>query len=307
MLRKFLLLTMFIFIYQFVTADVPNEIRYNGKLKEYRTEVNATKNMNFKIYNQLTGGTAQWESGTKSVVVSSGIFSVVLNPDIDWRGKDYYLEIEIDSKKLEPREKLTAVPYSLHSNTAEKATVKENNEFSVTVGNDKRFVVDSAGAKAIVGNTEYFMVPKGGIIIWSGSVNDIPAGWVLCDGSNGTPDLRDRFVLGAGNNYAVGAKAGEETHTLTIDEMPSHSHGRGTMDITGQFPACVEQEDITSVGGAFYMSGRAYEAGGVGHSGDWLLNFKASKSWTGTSSYEGNSKPHNNMPPYYALCYIMRK
>ena len=54
------------------------------------------------------------------------------------------------------------------------------------------------------------MVPKGGIIIWSGSVNDIPAGWVLCDGSNGTPDLRDRFVLGAGNNYTVGATGGKK-------------------------------------------------------------------------------------------------
>ena len=88
----------FVFIANFVIADVPNEIRYNGKLKEYRTEVNANKNMNFKIYDQFTGGTANWESGNKSVVVSSGIFSVVLNPDVDWRGKDYYLEIEIDSK-----------------------------------------------------------------------------------------------------------------------------------------------------------------------------------------------------------------
>ena len=117
MLKRILLTMIFVFVAQLVTADVPNEIRYNGKLKEYRTEVNATKSMNFKIYNQLTGGTAKWESGNKSVVVSSGIFSVVLNPDVDWRGKDYYLEIEIDSKKLEPREKLTAVPYSLHSNT----------------------------------------------------------------------------------------------------------------------------------------------------------------------------------------------
>ena len=183
MLKKFLLVICFLFVVQFVIADVPNEIRYNGKLKEYRTEVNATKSMNFKIYGQLSGGTAKWESGSKSVVVSSGIFSVVLNPDIDWRGKDYYLEIEVDSKKLEPREKLTAVPYSLHSNTTESAVVKQNAEFSVTVGNDKRFVVDSDGAKTVIGSTEYFMVPKGGIIIWSGSVNDIPAGWVLCDGT----------------------------------------------------------------------------------------------------------------------------
>ncbi|MBQ2219766.1 MAG: hypothetical protein II417_03100, partial [Elusimicrobia bacterium] len=77
MLKKSLLMIFFVFIANLVIADVPNEIRYNGKLKEYRTEVNANKNMNFKIYDQLTGGTAKWESGNKSVVVSSGIFSVV--------------------------------------------------------------------------------------------------------------------------------------------------------------------------------------------------------------------------------------
>lgn len=282
MLKRILLTMIFVFVAQLVTADVPNEIRYNGKLKEYRTEVNATKSMNFKLYNQLTGGTAKWESGTKSVVVSSGIFSVVLNPDVDWRDKDYYLEIEIDSKKLEPREKLTAIPYSLHSNTTEAATVKENSEFSVTVGNDKRFVVDSSDVKTVIGNTEYFMVPKGGIIIWSGSVNNIPAGWFLCDGSNGTPDLRDRFVLGAGRNYAVDATGGESEHTLTIEEMPSHSH-KYTDPLEGKG---------SGLGNGNHYSGEAY------------LNPSLNG---GTTSYEGNSQPHNNMPPYYCLCYIMRK
>lgn len=278
MLKKIFLIMSFIFISGLVIADVPNEIRYNGKLKEYRTEVNATKSMNFKIYDQLSGGTAKWESGTKSVVVSSGIFSVVLNPDVDWRGKDFYLEIEIDSKKLEPREKLTAVPFSLHSNTTEKAIVKDNAEFSVTVGSDKRFVVDSNGAKTIIENTEYFMVPQGGIIIWSGSANNIPTGWVLCDGNNGTPDLRDRFVLGAGHNYAVGVTGGEEAHTLTIDEMPKHNH-------TTQW--------------------KSYSGGGGSGFTD-PVNPETGDLYIPTS-YAGNNKSHNNMPPYYSLCYIMKE
>lgn len=277
MLKKFLIVISFIFVAQLAVADVPNEIRYNGKLKEYRTEVNATKIMNFKIYNQLVGGTAKWESGNKSVVVSSGVFSVVLNPDIDWRQKDCYLEIEIENKKLEPREKLTAVPYSLHSNTTESATVTENSEFSVTVGNDKKFVVDSNGAKEIIGTTEYFMVPKGAIIIWSGSVNDIPSGWVLCDGTNGTPDLRNRFVLGAGNRYAVDATGGEEEHTLTINEMPKHKH-----EINRTF------------------------SGGGGGSGGGDINISGSGNTPFSILETGGSQPHNNMPPYYALCYIMR-
>lgn len=48
------------------------------------------------------------------------------------------------------------------------------------------------------------LFPSGGIIMWSGAVNDIPVGWALCDGSNGTPDLRDRFIVGAGGAYSVG-------------------------------------------------------------------------------------------------------
>lgn len=63
-----------------------------------------------------------------------------------------------------------------------------------------------------------------GIIMWSGSIANIPTGWYLCDGSNGTPDLRGKFVLGAGGAYSVNATGGEETHVLTESEMPSHTH-----------------------------------------------------------------------------------
>ena len=51
-------------------------------------------------------------------------------------------------------------------------------------------------------------VPSGGIIAWSGSIGSIPTGYVICNGSNGTPDLRDRFIVGAGNTYSVGNTGG---------------------------------------------------------------------------------------------------
>jgi len=51
-------------------------------------------------------------------------------------------------------------------------------------------------------------VPAGGIIAWSGSIGSIPTGYVICNGSNGTPDLRDRFIVGAGNTYSVGNTGG---------------------------------------------------------------------------------------------------
>ena len=62
-------------------------------------------------------------------------------------------------------------------------------------------------------------VPTGCILIWSGSAGSIPSGFQLCDGTNGTPDLRNSFVLGAGNNYVVGQTGGSADSVL-----PSHTH-----------------------------------------------------------------------------------
>lgn len=116
-------------------------------------------------------------------------------------------------------------------------------------------------------------IPSGGIIIWSGAENAVPSGWALCDGNNGTPDLRDRFVLGAGTDYAVGATGGEKAHTLTISEMPQHSH-------TYSAPA-----------GTSSLMGSGRTPFSV---------------YTGSTGSAGGSEAHNNMPPYYALCYIMK-
>lgn len=124
-------------------------------------------------------------------------------------------------------------------------------------------------------------VPVGGIVIWSGSVESIPSGWHLCDGTTvgevTCPDLRDKFVLGAGSTYAVGATGGAATHTLTASEMPSHTH-----TFTDTYTA---------------YSSRQYGA----------YNVAAVNSTTsGTTSSAGSGAAHNNMPPYYALAYIMR-
>jgi microcystin-dependent protein len=75
--------------------------------------------------------------------------------------------------------------------------------------------------------------PVGGIILWSGSIASVPFGWALCNGTSGTPDLRDRFVVGAGSTYAVGATGGANTVTLDSSQIPSHTHtGSGTTSTT---------------------------------------------------------------------------
>lgn len=73
---------------------------------------------------------------------------------------------------------------------------------------------------------DFDMVPIGSIILWSGSIASIPAGWQLCDGTNGTPNLKQRFTIGAGEIYAVGERGGsfEHSHVFTGD---GHTHGAG--------------------------------------------------------------------------------
>ena len=118
-------------------------------------------------------------------------------------------------------------------------------------------------------------IPSGVIVMWSGSTGSIPAGWALCNGSNGTPNLRDRFIVGAGGSYGVGSTGGENQHTLTIDEMPSHNHG-----YKGHFSYGVRPGD-DDVGAQYFNN-------------------------TEVTSNTGNNQPHENRPPYYALAYIMK-
>jgi hypothetical protein len=77
--------------------------------------------------------------------------------------------------------------------------------------------------RSIVGNDEYFMIPKGLIIMWAGTLNNIPPGWQLCDGTNGTPDLRDRFILGVSTENP-GATGGSHFYYLSVDQLPPHTH-----------------------------------------------------------------------------------
>jgi hypothetical protein len=93
----------------------------------------------------------------------------------------------------------------------------------------------TAEVKATVGGVDFFMVPKGAVVLWSGSSGSIPSGWALCNGANGTPDLRDKFVVGAGSAYAVGATGGATSHTHdtaigtpTTASAGAHSHTTAT-------------------------------------------------------------------------------
>lgn len=131
----------------------------------------------------------------------------------------------------------------------------------------------------------------GMIIIWSGSVGSIPTGWLLCDGTLSTPNLRDRFVVGAGSTYAVNATGGSadavvvsHTHVATVTD-PGHVHSIGiSATLAG-----------TTSGGGIVNTGSINTNSAV--TGVTVSNAVPAGSVSGTNA---------NLPPYYALCYIMK-
>lgn len=136
-------------------------------------------------------------------------------------------------------------------------------------------------------------VPSGCILMWSGSIASIPSGWYLCNGSNGTPDLRNRFVVGAGSTYAVGATGGSADAIVV-----SHSH---TATSTVTDPGHVHQYT--------YSNGGAQANGYIGPNGN--LQGNTVSATTGITvatsiSTTGDSGTNKNLPPYYALAYIQK-
>ena len=157
--------------------------------------------------------------------------------------------------------------------------------------------------------------PSGGIIIWSGAVNQIPTGWVLCDGNNSTPDLRDRFIVGAGTggSYSPGNTGGAASVTLSVAQMPSHSHS--TNSHAHSFSGSGSHSHVLPVGRGGSQSNIsgyiAYDR--VEQVQNNLSTQSASVTVSGTTGGESpNTNPdggggsHENRPPYYALCYIMK-
>lgn len=159
--------------------------------------------------------------------------------------------------------------------------------------------IDS-GKKLTIGGAEVIPVPVGGIIMWTGTNLPDEEHWAICNGQkkNGkqTPDLRNRFIVGAGSSYNVGDVGGANSVELLEEQMPKHDHKYVGDD---QLDELVKKENGTV--------------------GDYIYNYDASSQrsgnarryWTsyrgGNSSLgDGHSVPHENRPPYYALYYIMR-
>ncbi|MBA7704317.1 hypothetical protein ES703_113122 [subsurface metagenome] len=111
------------------------------------------------------------------------------------------------------------------------------------------------------------MLPTGIIVLWYGSIVSIPDGWILCDGTGGSPDLQDKFIVGAGNTYAVDDTGGNVNHTHAFTgDGHQHTLGGGPVIATGTDRAAL----------------------------------------TSSSNAVGTTDNGNGLPPYHALAYIMK-
>ena len=118
----------------------------------------------------------------------------------------------------------------------------------------------------------------GMILMYTGTT--APTGWALCDGTNGTPDLRNRFIVGQGSTYSINSTGGLHEVTLTSAQMPSHEHSTN-IDGTHVIPG---------------VGSSSYPYGGAGSYASTVFNMNPT----------GGGQPHENLPPYYALAYIMK-
>ena len=157
---------------------------------------------------------------------------------------------------------------------------------TLKVGN----IVDSSG------NASAFVT--GMIILWYGDTTNIPGGWVLCNGSNSTPDLRDRFVIGAGNpDHSAGSTGGSNSITLSEANLPSHRHFVVSNSLGGQnrTNSNVNANNQVRKGTG---AGNLYES--------YNLASTSADAVSGRSSAVGSGTAFNNKPLYHALCYIMK-
>lgn len=262
---------------QGVHAGVPQMINYQGSLTDKNgTPVpNGNYSIEFKIYDVASGGAAlwseKWDTSTSQIPVVGGNFNAMLgfitpipaaffgDHPVAYLG----MKVGTDSEML-PRQQITSVGYAF------------------TAGNG---------------------IPKRGIIMWSGAINEIPEGWALCDGVERTlpdgtkitpPDLRDRFIVGAGN-INIGEIGGAATHTLTANEMPSHTHIQNEHSHT--ITIGIKKDGL---------SGHVLPLGSSGTPTDNVSAFNSASSTTPTNQNAGGGAAHNNLPPYYALAFIMK-
>lgn len=309
----------------------PASFAYQGVIHELNGNAPTNKNrvIEFRLYSDPSSPEALWGRTCNVLLDKNGLFNAPLAdasgtplegvPDskladvlAQQAGTTLYVGLTVDgsSGEISPRQAILSVPYAIHADDAASAsgdfvvagevtagTLKVDGAVTLGATEAARLSVD--GNVEITGGDGAFAgpgtIPVGGIIMWNGAADHIPEGWALCDGNNGTPNLSGRFVVGFDPNDAayntVGNTGGAPVVTLALEQMPSHTHGLTT----------------ESIG---YVSGFTTPYQEVPTFPEKNFHDESEQSngtkFLGTSSAAGGSQPHENRPPYYVICYIMR-
>jgi microcystin-dependent protein len=312
-------------------AAIETTIAYQGVLRDAQGNVLSVHSqlITFRLYSQASGGTPLWARAVTVNLDSNGLFNVELSDaGTPVAGATYTtlvealkaarsgalfvgLEVADSSGEISPRQKILMTPYSSWAadvtnassdfsvsgkatlNSAEVSsgltvngatTLKGNTTFDNNVTIKGKLTVNSTGTLA-----GYGTIPVGGIIMWSGT--SVPDGWALCNGANGTPDLRNRFVMGKYNVGDTNSTGGREYVTLSVSNLPAHSHlyaGDDQMDHIGDgnYKAW---DNVVSRPGSYDAKSETSGAGTI---------FRTSSTGSGSS--------FSILPPYYKLAFIMR-
>jgi len=312
---------------QTASAALPS-FTYQGRVTNVSGEaLTGNQTVEFRLYAEATGGTPLWGRARNVLLDSKGLFNTAISDEGNALvGTDatatlakvlannanvtLYLGLTVQgsSGEISPRQALLAAPYAIHASDALAAS----GDFSVDGTTRLRGALEVSGSVTMNGITAqtaslngdissagtvtankfvgYGAVPLRCIMMWSGPASEVPDGWALCNGQVvegiATPNLSGRFLVGFdpgdGDYNIVGRTGGEAKHRLTESEMPPHRHNNRchTMGYTARFNS--DAEVVT------------YD----GHSSN------GTKDIMGDST--GGNQPHENRPPYYAICFIMR-
>jgi microcystin-dependent protein len=292
---------------------------YQGVIRNADGSVPENKNqtIEFRLYTQAEGGNPVWGRAVAVLLDNTGLFNAELSDSAGSAiegvtdsglasilaakaSSTLYIGIKVlgSSGEIAPRQTILPVPYAMIAADIASASgdLEVAGQLSASsVGAAGSLAASSlsvSGNASVGGNltvdgavSGHGTAPVGCIILWSGAANNIPDGWALCDGRTAygrtTPNLSERFIVGAGGDYAVGATGGERTVKLVEAQLPSHNH---SYDFKG-----ADTDDGYDDDNYFYNQHGKYD-----------------KNNTKYTNYTGGDQPHENRPPYYALCYIMR-
>lgn len=275
-MRYFFILSTIIYFFHATicsSAGFPQTLNYQGTLQTSTGQaITQPQNITFSLYTAPIGTESPfWSETLPNVPMNNGQISVTLGTvtplDPSKFSGDTYLGVKVGAQaEMLPRQKMTSVPYAFNG------------------------------------------IPKGGIIMWSGT--DVPVGWALCDGNNGTPNLKDKFIVSAGDRFGngklKGLTGGEEDHALKIEEMPTHTHTQNAHNHGVNDPGhshIIHADNDTDT---------PWPYGATGNNLDGTVSTNSAvtgisiNSATAINQNSGGGMPHNNLPPYYALAFIMK-